>query len=249
MRKFSGNLEVQEALLHFALIRHHFLISSPCRRTKLTYQIRTSCYRRWVTHLNITMPLEVEFRKTANIATPIHMNREFTKEIYNCWCTWWERVPQYERGQHDRHQLLYEDQDFHREQFSKLLMDLSPKIYHKKLLFIAQNGYLLAMEFVFPLVGHIMCVRNDFRHQQFWIKHPVVVGYHASHYRENRTENPKIKDDGAMWRYLKVKEEIGVYDCRKNKYRSERPCNEGNESIAITLGRNDPAIVFKQRTA
>jgi hypothetical protein len=76
------------------------------------------------TNLHVPMSLEIKHSKTADESQRVHMDSEFSEEIYNRRCAVRKGKPQDERGQYDRKQFLGVDHDLHREQFAKFLVYL-----------------------------------------------------------------------------------------------------------------------------
>jgi len=70
------------------------------------------------------MALKVKHREAADVAEPVNVYRELTEKVDDGGNTRGKREPQNERRQHDGNKLLRKGSNFHRKQFTELLMYL-----------------------------------------------------------------------------------------------------------------------------
>lgn len=60
-------------------------------------------------------------------------------------------------------------------------------------------NHFLAMKLHFPLIGHIMGIGDDLRHEHLGIEDSVLFGYHASSHGKDGTKYSKVKDHSTVW--------------------------------------------------
>src|SRR5438477_12834090 len=74
--------------------------------------------------LDVSMSFKIEFGEATHVATAINMDSKVTEEINDSGRASREREPEHEWCQHNRQQLMCEDDDLYCEQFPKFLMNL-----------------------------------------------------------------------------------------------------------------------------
>jgi hypothetical protein len=67
------------------------------------------------------------------------------------------------------------------------------------------------MDLIFPRLGHVMRIIDDFRHQQFRIKNSVVLRNHAAGDSQPSRKDRQVEENCPMGRDFEVQEEVGVY--------------------------------------
>ena len=67
------------------------------------------------------------------------------------------------------------------------------------------------MDLIFPRLGHVVRIIDDFGHQQFRIKHPVVFRDHAPGDSQRGSKDRQVEEYSPMRCYLEVQKEVGVY--------------------------------------
>ena len=65
-----------------------------------------------------------------------------------------------------------------------------------------------------------MRIIDNFRHEEFWVKHSIIFRNHPSGDSQNGTKDTEIEKHGSVWRNLKVEEEVGV----QNRSQHEDSC-------------------------
>ncbi len=68
--------------------------------------------------------------------------------------------------------------------------------------------YLLRMELAFPLCRHVVRVVDDIHHEDLWVEHEVLLGYHTPRRSKDTTEYCQIKQHGSMGRDLEVENQL-----------------------------------------
>jgi hypothetical protein len=86
------------------------------------------------------------------------------------------------------------------------------------------------VELIMPFVWHIVGVCNDFFHQQFGIKNPIVFWNHTSCDGEDRSKNSKVKENRSMGRDLEIEEKVRIQDSGKEEYSSKGARDECDET-------------------
>jgi len=86
------------------------------------------------------------------------------------------------------------------------------------------------MQLVLPFVWHIVCVLYDSRHELFWVKNSVVLGYHAPRNSQNTTKYADVEEYRAVRSDFKVEYQIRVQDGSQQEHRGKRACDECHKS-------------------
>ena len=169
-----------------------------------------------VAHLDIAVPLEVEHRERADIPKPIDVHRELPEKVDDRGCTRRERVPQHERRQYHRRQLLRKRQHLDREELAKLPV------------------HARRVQGPAPLVRHVVRVLDDVRHEQLRVEHAVLLGDHAARGGEHGAEDGDVEEDGPVRGDFEVEEDIWVDDGREHEHGCEGArdeCHESSEAV------------------
>ena len=86
------------------------------------------------------------------------------------------------------------------------------------------------MQLPFPRLWHVVCVMNDFHHQQLRVEDLVIFWDHASSDSEDGTKDCDIEEHCSVRRNLKVREDLWIENRGEQKHCSKRACNERDES-------------------
>ena len=120
------------------------------------------------------MSFEVKNRETANITDPIDMNSKFSKKVDNSLTRIWKREPQYKWCCQDTEDFFEKYHDFQVVEGTKL------SFYLKLVRFARMIGYLVRMQFAFPVAGTVMCILYDLSEHSFRFENKVLLRYHAT---------------------------------------------------------------------
>ena len=156
-------------------------------------------------YLDVPVPLEVEHRERAHVAQSVHVERELPEKVDDRGRTGRERVPEHERREDDREELLRERDDLHREQLAELLV------------------HLLRVQLALPFVRHVVRVLHDLAHEQLRVEHPVLLRDHPPRDCEDRSKDGEVEEHRAVRRDLEVEEEVRVDDGGEKEH-----CREGS---------------------
>ena len=162
-------------------------------------------------YLDVPVPLEVEHGERANVAQSVHVERELPEKVDDRGRTGRQRVPEHERGEDDREELLRERDDLHREQLAELLV------------------HLLRVQLALPLVRHVVRVLHDLAHEQLRVEHAVLLRDHAPRGGEDRTKDGDVEEHGAVRGDLEVHEQLRVDHGGEHEDSGERAGDERDE--------------------